>query len=80
MTRCFGNRPDHQILSEASVLVLVLFPAGYQSKVQGFHEAVDVSEGVVQRHRSNSQDLWLPHVTLTHTTHISPGVSRLKVN
>lgn len=48
------------VLSHFSLLISL---AGSQSFSQCFNEAMDITEGVVQRHRSNSQHAGLPHVT-----------------
>lgn len=64
----------------SSVAVPGLVRAGGQRQVQRFHEAMDVTEGVVERNRSDPQDLRLPHVALAHTTHVNPGVGPLEAN
>lgn len=46
--------------------------AGGEGGSQRLHEAVDVAEGVVERHRSDSQHAGLPHVALSHTTRSTP--------
>lgn len=42
--------------------------AGGEGVSQHLHEAVDVAEAVVERHRSDSQHAGLPHVALSHIT------------
>lgn len=48
---------------------LCLCAAGSESVSQSFYEAMNVGEGVVQRHRSDPQHAGLPHVTLNKDKH-----------
>jgi len=48
---------------------LCLCAAGSESVSQSFYEAMNVGEGVVERHRSDPQHAGLPHVTLNKDKH-----------
>ncbi len=47
----------------------VLGSAGAHRWSQSSDKAVNISEGVVERHRSDAQHVGLSHVTLKHQTH-----------